>query len=736
MSDVIYPWAKVYVNGQDYGVHEVEIAAQAGNDLPGRLNLTSSITQRTGTIRWDAEASKNLLLSPAHRAGKEGFTLPGHGDRIQIRMGAQATDPKLTGYDAGELVFTGKVDYSETPHDGWPVTHIVDDIDRLNRIVRLPPMKHHMPPTAGTKIGWYLHTHLTPDAVLGFIGAQCGYHVTPPPSGTVYLSAPLQGTALVTQQGHGRLVNSAFVRGDDENLPEFVRTSKGLALAKGALDFDPAVGKAPERLVISTLVGAQHTGRVVIYARLRGHDTQLRVVIEKDRRVWAQVGQTLLGHVTPGPDRYVSVAFHPTGKTELAAGTQRVTVQHPAWETGSIEAISVDAYGGNAVAGINVCGHPAGSTHHPALSFEQTAFIDCGHPYPLHISRSVRDEKAISVIQEICEAICCISYLDGAGALRIRYARSAYGAPVAGTLTAKRDVTAFAVRDDSQLAAYRAVVKYKTVDAKFTNKSRGSYVTLWEAPSAQLEAGESAEYFISPGADEEFFEVDTTLTYANRDDEARENFNRGNGSFSGFTSGNGTSEWWSGGRVTFETITPWTFKLTLVPDNQANTRVPEVATVRAHCWGAGMPVIRGGAKALLVDADPVIATGGHADAADLIHEAGPWVTQTRAQDIAQHIMALAKQPLPVIRGLECFFDPTIQLGQRWVLDLEAVAGIKATCFILGIKHNPASDTTSLDVRLLADSTGWSWGALAQQYASFQAVQDDFSTFAALEKGPA
>lgn len=733
-KEISFTWAKVLVNGKNYGIHPVEITAQAGNDLPGRLNFNSGITQRTGTIYWDAESEKHLIINPMSRKGKDGFLLPSHGDRIQIIMGKQDTDPKLTGFIAGELVFTGKVDYTQTTHTGEITTHIVDEIDRLNHIVRFPAFKHHMPPSADTKIGWYLHNGITPDTILGWIAARCGYHMTPPPQGHVYLSVGMNGSTLTSQNSYGRLSNSQRVRGDTYNLPLFTRTSRGLALAQGHCDYVAGSQTPPKRLVISGMVGASHTGEAVIYANL-SNQAHLRVVIGADRKVWAMVGDTRLGSITPGPDAYFSASFTEDGSVSMVTKGQRADLSFPTWTTAQVGGISVDASAGSAIAGINVVGFTTVSDYHPALAFQQSAFIDCGYHYPLHLSRSIRDEKAIDVIKEICQAICCLCYLDGEGNLTITYGRTAYRAPISGTLTAREDIRGFSIKDDSQLAAYRTIIKYETVDPQFTNRSHGSYVTLWEAPSTKLEAGETIEHFIAAGADEEFFEVDAALTYANASDQARADFNAGNGSFAGYMSTNGTTEWWSGGRSYLETITPWAYKLTLTPDNASTTCVPEVQTVKASRWGAGMPVIRCGAKVTRVDAEPYIASGGNASAADLTHEAGPWVTATRAQDIGDLAMSMAKEPLPVITNLACFFDPAIAPGQRWTIDLSEIAGFKATCLILGVTHDPAADLSSIDVRLLSPIAVWNWGKLAETYSSFAQVETDFATYSALEKGP-
>lgn len=737
-DDVVYPWAEVLVNGRSVGVHPVTISAAVADDLPGRLNFGSGITQRTGVIRWDRVMGKNgLMLSPYRRATDSGFTLPSPMDRIVVRMGVQDTDPRTNGLQNSQTVFTGKVDYSEVAHGGYPVTHIVDDIDRLNRVVRFPAFRHHLPPKPDG-LGRYRHISFTPDSILTFLTSACGYHVTPPPTGAVYLSAPLQGTMYPTpNRGWGELAMAERERGDQHSLPTFEGTPNGLGVTQGIGDWDVTNSAPPARLVMSVFVGAAHQSKTYIYVRL-ANDTALRMVIYPDRTISAALGDLAYPTGITATDEYVSMAMTPDGIVRTKVGDRETAIQIPTWETASVAGISLDAPANSHLAGLNIYGTAAGDTAHPAATFTPTAYIKAGYPYPLHLSRSIRDEKAIDVIKEICEATCCICYLDGEGKLVIEYGRSAYGRPTVGTLTVKKAVKSYKVNDDSQLAARNVVVKYQTGEGNFTNRSAGSYVDFWEAPSKAVDGGAEEVFFFGPGTDEEVLEVDETFTYANADDTARTDFSQKNGSFSGLTVTSGTasnkSEGWGGGSFRLERIVPWRYKLTITPHNASTTKVPETDTVPKHMWGTGMPKIRCGAYLTFTDAEPYVVTGGSSTAADLTHDAGKWMTVTRAQDIAQFAATYSQKPLPVLENLACFFDPTIQLGRRYTIDLTETLGVRLLCFVLGVDHDPASDTTSLTVRVLEDLSPWVWDSLPENYRTFDAVTGDFTNFDALKVG--
>lgn len=737
-DDVVYPWAEVLVNGRSVGVHPVTISAAVADDLPGRLNFGSGITQRTGVIRWDRVMGKNgLMLSPYRRVTDTGFVLPSPMDRIVVRMGVQETDPRTSGLQNHQTVFTGKVDYSTVAHDGYPVTHIVDNIDRLNHVVRFPAFRHHLPPKPDGQ-GRYRHIGFTPDSILTFLASSCGYHVTPPPTGAVYLSAPLQGTMHPTpNRGWGELAMAERERGDKHNLPTFEGTPNGLGVTQGTADWDITNSALPARLVISVFVGAAHQSKTYIYVRL-ANGTALRMVIHPDRAISVALGDTAYPTGITATGEYISMAMTPDGVVRAKAGDRETAIKIPAWETARVAGISLDAPAKSHLAGLNIYGTAANDTNHPTATFTPSAYIKVGYPYPLHLARSIRDEKAIDVIKEICAATCCICYLDGEGKLIIEYGRSAYGRPTAGTLTVKKAVKSYQVKDDSQLAARNVVVKYQTGEGNFTNRAGGSYVDLWEAPSKSLEAGVDEIFFLGPGEDEEWLEVDETFTYANNDDAARADFAAKNGSFSGVTVTGGTasnkSEWWGGGIARLERIVPWRYKLTLNPHNASTTKVPETNTVPKHMWGTGMPKVRGGAYLTFTDAEPFVVAGGSSTAADLTHDAGKWMTDTRAQDIAEFAAKYSQKPLPVLENLACFFDPTIQLGRRYTIDLTETLGMRVLCFVLGVDHDPANDTTALTVRVLEDLSPWVWDSLPENYRTFDAVTGDFTNFDALKVG--
>lgn len=737
-DDVVYPWAEVFVNGLSVGVHPVTISAAVADDLPGRLNFGSGITQRTGVIRWDRVMGKGgLLVSPYRRVTDDGFILPSPMDRVVVRMGVQGTDPRTTGLQNAQTVFTGKVDYSEVAHNGYPVTHIVDDIDRLNRVIRFPAFRHHMPPKPDG-LGRYRHNGFTPDSILTFLASACGYHVTPPPTGEVYLSAPLQGTMHPTPNlRHGELQMAERERGNTHDIPTFSNTANGLGLTQGTADWGTPSTVAPARLVISIYVGAAHQSKTYIYVRLT-NGTALRMVIYPDRAISAALGDLAYPTGITATDEYVSMAMTPDGIVRTKAGDRETAIQIPTWTTASVAGMSLDAPASSHLAGLNIYGTGASVTAHPAAEFVPTAYIKAGYPYPLHLCRSIRDEKAIDVIKEICEATCCICYLDGEGKLVIEYGRSAYRRATLGTLTVKKSVKSYKVKDDSQLATRNVVVKYQTGQGNFTNRAGGSYVDFWEAPSKALEAETEEVFFFGPGDDEEVLEVDETFTYANQNDAARADFASRNGSFAGFAVAEGTAstkqESWVGGITRLEAIVPWRYKLTVKPLAASTTKVPEVDTAPKHMWGTGMPKVRCGAYLTFTDAEPYVVTGGSSTAADLTHDAGKWVSITRAQDIAEFAARYSQKPMPVLENLACFFDPTIQLGRRYTIDFTETLGVRLLCFVLGVEHDPANDTTSLTVRVLEDLSPWVWASLPENYPTFDAVTGDFTTFDALKVG--
>lgn len=737
-KNVVYPWAEVFINGKSAGVHPVEISAEISGDLPGRLNFGSGIAQRTGVIRWDRVVGKGgILLSPARRVADGNFRLPSPRDRVIIRMGKQDTDPLVAGLQDPVTVFTGKVDFSEVPHNGYPITHIVDDIDRLNRVTRFYPYRHRMPPLAGLT-NYFRNANFTTDTLLTWIAERCGFYAHPrhPAGSTPYVTANLQGSGYPTP-GFGTLVYAHLAEGDTEEIVRFVRTKTGLAIMQGILQFSPANNEAREKLVVSFQVGAEHASTMRMRISLAG-SSDFVISVSGQRRLTIEIGGLSYPAQVIPEDGRVCITYDTSGTFVVTTEQESVTISTATRVAAAVSWVVMSCLTGpTAISGLCIYGTDGSDMRAHGIGFEPTALIDGGRNFALFISRSIRDRKAIDVIQEICEATLCVCYLDGLGRLVIKHGRSAYGDPtkVMGTLGVKKEIKAYQVKEDSQLAAASVVIKYDTeILSEFSN-SAGSFTTLWEAPSTQIAAGETKKFAVGPGADEEWLEVDMTMSAAKFN---LPDFRRKDGSFGGFafkkgTPGN-TKETWGTGKFSFERVTPWFYQVTCTPDEDASTQIPEVEEVPASMWGKGLPVVRGGALIKITEADPVIVGGGPEEAADLIHECGTWMTENRAKDIATFISRYAFSPLPVIENVSCFFDPRIDVNTKWKLDLLDSAGLEVTVFILGVTHDPANDETRIKCRVLTQADQWIWASLVENYETFGDVAEAYPTFQALTDG--
>lgn len=721
--------ATVYINGKNYGSHEVTISAEIGDDMPGRMNVTSGVNQRTGTIQWTfpAPVSTRQLHPWRIKDTTTGFQLPQKGDRVQIDM---------TLNNKVERVFTGKVDTTKGTFTSMPVTEIIDDIDRLNRVVRLPAMRHHMPPDKDTG-NQYKHVALSPNATVGWLAAMCGYHLTPPDNGgRVILSVPLQGTVMTRDDTVGRVKTAWRGSGEKYDLPTFKETENGLALTEGWVSYAPYRLDMPEdTVVLSYMVKNNHAGEFIFHVTVGG--VELRTVLGADRVL--RVGQAAveLGTVIVEEDTLVQVAFQKNGKVTVKIPTGETSFQGSSWSGSFSDRIAFRAHANSSIAGLQVIATNGGAF--PRQSFTPNLRVRMGYPYTLWYQRSIRDEKAINVLEEIASNLLSSVWIDGQGVLNVLYARVGYRDGQVHNLGTDWDIKEINWEDSTLYQANDIYVKFKTTEVDWTYRDGGSYVTLWEADDQQFNAGEESIWWIGPDENSDWVEVDTTVKHPLWSDDSMTEFLKKNGTFFGFAvpvdndpSGSGQERWGSG-TFRIETVTPWVFKVRARAQETSSSHIPKVAGIHPSMWGKAIPVVRGGALITCVNADPVKVSGGFSSAADLEHDAGKWCTDTRAQDLADHIRATSNKAQAVLTDLECFYNPQIKLSDKVTLRLgEASGGVTLTGYVLGIRHNLVSDTTNLTVRIIRQQNPWTWGQVAQDFNTYTEVENTFNTLGDLE----
>lgn len=719
----------VYVNGRNMGHHDVTISAEIGDDMPGRMNVHSGVNQRTGTIRWVLpKPVQTEQLHPWRTKDPEtGFKLPSKGDRIAVDM---TLNGKTT------RVFTGKVDSSKGAFTDMPVTEIIDDIDKLNRVVRLPPMRHHMPPDKDTGTE-YKHVSLSPNATIAWVASMCGFHITPPDNGgRVLLSAPLQGTAMTRSDDVGRVKTSWRGSGESYDLPTFKEISAGLALSEGWVAYEPKNRALPQdTVVLSCIIGEGHDSEFILHCTVGGQ--QIRINIFGDKSVHANIAGVEIGRAQAAEGDFVQVAFSKNGRVVIKTPAGETSFSGPTWDGDLSDRMAMRAYAGSSIYGVQIIATNGGAF--PRGSFTPNLRVRMGYPYTLWYQRSIRDEKAIDVIEEIAANLLSSVWIDGEGTLNVLYSRVGYRQGDRHSIGTRWDIREVKWEDSTLYQANDIYVNYKTTTVDWTYTSGGSYITLWESPDQQFNAGEEVVHWIGPSDSQDWLEVDTTVKHPAWSEDALTEFKRKNGTFFGFAvavSGDPTNkkgERWGSGNFRIETVTPWRFKVTVRANEASSTHVPELAGIHPSMWGKAIPVVRGGALVEQIDAEPYKVSGGEPTAADLEHDAGKWCTTTRAQDLGEHIRATTAAAQSVLTGVEIFFNPEIKLSDIVLMHLGDIGGgVILTGYVLKISHDMKSDKTTLTLRVINQANPWTWGTVAQDFWNYTDVENTFENLNALE----
>ena len=142
--------------------------------------------------------------------------------------------------------------------------------------------------------------------------------------------------------------------------------------------------------------------------------------------------------------------------------------------------------------------------------------------------------------------------------------------------------------------------------------------------------------------------------------------------------------------------------------------------------GIASPTIRGFWKSTWADYQVRSEQQGPAWAEPLVLEAGPWLTPTEAQTVADVLAAEVTVPIPTLSGVRVLWDPTRQIGdvEEWVAhDKAGAESWRARVLVTGYSESwdGRVPSQSVDVRVIswADPLdGKTYDDLAAAYATY------------------
>jgi hypothetical protein len=740
-ADVTTPTAQVTVDGTALDIEDVEVKRELASSLPGTVLGAGGITAAGGDVTWaqpeDVETRSRTPWAP------EGALPPAGGSRAVVTMGDERGTCTL---------LTGRIDDAAGAFAGGALTSaLVDDIDRLNQPVTLPPLINAMPPLVEGNPARYVG--LSGVWVADRVLRMCGYYATPPAvSGTV-VSATAMGS-MWPEVGEV----TACTDFDGTGFPQFVSTPWGAAAQGVNAYYAPIVARtldSPiEAMVLWPGAAAGNFSVTVTFGSvsLRLATTAANVVAQ----TIASGTTTTVATAARGAATMAVLRATPSGASLLvelrtnAGASVSATITPPAGMlTTALSQVRVASANATAQVGAVKVGFPA--TAFADLAFTATTVFRllAFSPHALVAQPAIINRNALDLLKEHAAAVCAAMWLDEQGRVQWVARDVLWRGDSVRTLTAKDDLLDAAWSDEWRDVYSRVVVKWSEVSV--TRSSRDN-VTLWEGSSGTVESGSLIADFASPPAGEDWIMVDTSITKVGPSSDLAD-YNYGRGSFTGATLSDGGTETWASTsllntgvrRIDWRTYGVFTDVGAVPTGKQASMQGPSEfgLGVWSSRFGQKLPVLRGRAKFELTDTQFYSDTRGPAEAAVYTHDAGWWVQyETQAQALADWIASTATIRTPNLRDVQVVFDPRLQLGDKVVIEDPARSGLRVTGVVFGLQQivAQANAATRLSLRVLEVAiihptlrqydTVWQGATLAQRDAQWSG-----KTLAAFDANP-
>lgn len=569
---------------------------------------------------------------------------------------------------------------------------------------------------------------------------EAGFFNTPRRTGDTKIDMTCQGIFWAnTWTNKGEVLNVESKSGAD-NSPTLASDDTRTYLTDGNFTVGLTPGQTLNRvgrLRASFLVPTSSAGQVSIMVNAGDDSQYLRIIVGADRTVniWENIAadSVWLGGITKeqlGSDILFSLCIV-DGAWELATERNKIsgTTRYNGVFTGLIG--SVDA--GGRIAGIQVddvttIGHRILGWV-PNFKMLTSSFMRVQPCLP-----SVRDKTSRQVLDEISGKLLSSWWVDTQGMAHFEAANAMLAKPFTRTLTATEHIGDYSFTDAVQSRRSTVRIKYSETAISRSQQWR---VNLWQG-SGQGDAGDVSETFVEPGDDEEWGDVDWSLTRVTADIPG---FNTRNGSW--YTASkpdpNGLAD--SIFQVDYGAsthyVTPWVHKVTDRFDGEGSKKTPPDSRLKGDLRDMDMPIIRGRFKTTYQDAT-YTTTGVSGPYPALEVDCTKYLGEREhAVQLGDFLANLVSDPKPG-HELTVLYDPNIELG-----DMVRVLGVRwdgtenlfnavLKCLVVGFTHNPEAGTTALTVRIVnedytaatwadveakAEALGVTWAALENEYTN-------------------
>lgn len=738
-SDVMAYTSRVLVNGTQRPVQSWSISRELNGDLPMQVTAASGIVQATGNIVW--VHPDHVSSSATNPFNKSTGWVPAKGDRVEIFAGDGVSEWKQ---------FHGLIDSTRGTVNGGFESTIIDDFDKLSAKFSHYPLLRVMSPYAEgyPARGVGLTSTYYVDAAL----RTAGFYGTPPTEANGILHVPGQGSTWTDRGQVGTMLTGAGYDGALSHARNF-QAPWGWAISNFKNTYLPRTSPTPSTpLQVTVCVAPNHTGFFTLDVFFGA--TRVRLAIWASRSVNAYLGTTNLVGLTPAQFAGATIItlLYKSGVWTLKANNG-ATATGTATIGGSaaIGSIAMEAEDGARVAGIQVSSPATAAQEFASQAFTPNAFMDLGSIGSfsgLMDAGRAQDQVAVAdLVSEISDATLAAMWIDELGVFRFTPSITLNSRAPVRTLTTKSEVTTLGWEDSYLGSRSKVTVKHLRPALAL---SRSCSRTVYQGNSNTMESGESTEEFIEPAGNEDWVQVDSSLTVLGFP--AWSPYNGGRFSYSGGYFSNTGAEIADPSALSFTaemtTVGINRFKIkhavgTLPAGVEATTSTsPNSSALYPQNRNQPLPVIRAFGQVTWSEEtwSPVSAGGA---GPELEHDAGYWNALTDSTAVIEQIAAyLASQtavPKPTITNLEVVYDPRLQLGDVIKIDSSGYLGVVLTGLIVGMENSGGGVyAQSLSIRIISATTTFttfeefnrsSGGALTfQQWQALGVTPQTFTQF--------
>lgn len=693
---------RILVAGIEREWAEWSVSRELVGDLPEQVAGGSGIKQATGKVEWaegeDVSDTLTNLFNPS-----SGWA-PSSNDPVVILVSDGVTEWP---------VFTGLIDETETDGQGRVSSTLIDGYDALSVVIDHEPMMSIMPPYA--EGGNFRPVGLSALVYVNHALRSAGYFATPAMGEGCSFSAPLVDSVWAER---GEVFGSASFDMVATG-PEFSASVWGRACRNADVRYVPTAGRTSgEPVTLVIMADPTHAGLGYVEAQFGTETFRLEVTADRFARV--RVNGAILHTGVMGTAVTVSASYDGSGAVTYRSDTGQVGTFAASLGAGHVlNAVKVTATPEARIGGVQVF-HPSTVAAAAApTAYIRSARINVGNltgvadALPAIVSRTSKE-----VLDEISSATLSAMWIDSAGIFQYWGSDQLKNQPPARTVTTADDVLDISTRQDLLSVSREVAITYSR---PAVSRSRTSNITVYDGAGTSLDTGQTEALFLEAPADEEWYQVDETLTFAGLTEPGF--INRGRGSVAGGVHTDGTNEQWANSPTlnvlgaTMEGLNgrKWLFTVWSThtnPEYQIELRTVADGVAGAdQLWPssrkAKLPLIRARGRVMWAEQTRKFPAGPAGAA--LVHECGPWVSRdgsdvSTVNAIGNFLVSQVSVPIPSLPRLDIDFDPRIQLGDVLAVSSPSLMGVELVVLIVGIRSEASEGyTQSLSARIVSAS---------------------------------